>query len=280
MSVAEIPERGPVPAGGHRATGEGVTLTRVVRSEWTKLWSVRSTRWSLLAAFVAQAGLGPLIAALSMANWNQENGVQRLTFNAIDRALGGFEIAQLAIGVLGVLVISGEYSTGQIRSSLTAVPTRLPLLWAKLIVFASVTFVLMLLATVIGFFGAQAIFTEHAVNVTLSAPGALRAVIGVALYLTATGIMCTALGTILRATAGAIATFVGLLLVLPGVVAILPANLSNSISPYLPANAGGGIARAALTSGNLAPWTGFAVYCGYVVVLVALAAFLLRRRDA
>ena len=99
-----------------------VTQGHVLRSEWTKLWSLRSTRWSLLFAVVAMAGLGVLIAAVSMGRWSHLSPHDRATFDSIDRSLGGYHLAQLAIGVLGVLVISGEYSTGMIRSTLIAVP--------------------------------------------------------------------------------------------------------------------------------------------------------------
>jgi len=258
-----------------------VTLARVIRSEWTKLWSLRSTRWSLFIAVLAQIGIGLLFAAITMAHWNQLNFFQRLAFHSIDRSVAGYHLAQLAIGVLGVLVISGEYGTGQIRSSLLAVPKRLPVLWAKLIVFAAVTFVLILISALIGFFGAQAIFTQHHVNVAIGAPDALRTVIGAALYLTVTAVICTALGTIIRSTAGAISAYVGLLFVLPGVVALLPTSIDNSISPYLPINAGTTVASAINTgSGVSSTWGGFAVYCGYAALLVVIAAVLLKRRDA
>jgi ABC-2 type transport system permease protein len=260
--------------------GAEVTQARVLRSEWTKLWSLRSTRWSLLFAMIAMAGLGVLIAAVSMNRWSQLSPQDRATFDSIDRSLGGYHLAQLAIGVLGVLVISGEYSTGMIRSSLMAVPRRLPVLWAKIGVFASVTFVLMLASSLIAFFGAQAILTAHHVNVTLGHPHALRTLIGTVLFMTATGILCVALGTIVRSTAGAIATFAGLLFVLPGIVDILPSEIGDSINPYLPSSAGGTIARAVPDPHTLSPWGGFALYCGYTIVLVAIAAYLLRRRDA
>jgi ABC-type transport system involved in multi-copper enzyme maturation permease subunit len=263
-----------------RPGGEGVTLGRVIRSEWTKLWSLRSTRWSLLVAFVAQAGLGVLVAVVTMSRWDRLGLGERLHFSSIDRSLAGYHIAQLAIGVLGVLVISGEYSTGQIRSSLMAVPKRLPVLWAKILTFAAVTFVLMLLASLIGFFAAQAIFTQHHVNVSLGHPGAMRAVIGNVLYMTATGVLCTALGAIVRATAGGISAFVALLFVLPGIVEILPSDVANSISPYLPSNAGAVVAQAVRGSHSLSPWGGFALFCCYTAVAVIVAAYLLRRRDA
>ena len=257
-----------------------VTLPRILRSEWTKLWSLRSTRWSLLFAWISMAGLGPLIAAIQMGRWNQLGPGERLHFNAIDHSLGGYNLAQLAIGVLGVLVISGEYSTGQIRSSLMAVPRRLPVLWGKLIVFAAVSFTLMLIGALIAFFSAQAIFTQHHVNVTLGHAPALRALFGTVLYMMLTGMLCTALGTILRSTAGAISSYVGLLFVLPGIAAILPSSVGNAINPYLPSTAGQVLARATRDAHTLSPWAGFGLYCGYTAFAIAVAACLLVRRDA
>jgi len=263
-----------------RAFTGRVTQGHVLRSEWTKLWSLRSTRWSLLFAVISMAGLGVLIAAVTMSRWSHLSPGDRASFNSIDRSLGGYHLAQLAIGVLGVLVISGEYSTGMIRSSLMAVPRRLPVLWAKIAVFASVTFVLMLASALIAFFAAQAIFTEHHVNVTLGHPHALRTLVGTVLFMTATGVLCVALGTIIRSTAGAIATFAGLLFVLPGIIDILPSEIGNSINPYLPSSAGGAIAKAIPDPHTLSPWGGFALYCGYTIVLLAIAAYMLVRRDA
>jgi ABC-2 type transport system permease protein len=265
---------------GRRAFAGRVTQCHVIRSEWTKLWSLRSTRWSLLFAVVTMAGLGILIAAVSMSRWSHFTLHERATFDSIDRSLGGYHLAQLAIGVLGVLVISGEYSTGMIRSSLMAVPRRLPVLWGKIAVFAAVTFTLMLASAFVAFFAAQAILTEHHANVSLAHPGALRTLFGTVLFLTVTGILCVALGTIIRRTAGGIATFAGLLFVLPGINEILPSSISNAINPYLPSSAGGAIAAAVPDAHALSPWAGFALYCGYTLVTLALAACLLVRRDA
>jgi ABC-2 type transport system permease protein len=258
-----------------------VTLPRVLRSEWTKLWTLRSTRWALLFAFVAMAGLGPLVAAVQMSRWDQLRPHERLTFDAINTGVGGWHLAQLAIGVLGVLVIAGEYTTGMIRSSLMAVPRRLPVLWAKLIVFAAVTFALMLAASLISFLAVQSIVTQHHLQHSLSSPGALRTVVGTALYLTVLSMLCVGLGAVLRNTAGGIAAFVGLLFVLPGISAILPSSLNNSISPYLPLNAGTTVATHSFDGSNhLAVWTGFAVFCGYAAVAVVAGAITIRRRDA
>jgi ABC-type transport system involved in multi-copper enzyme maturation permease subunit len=270
------------PPATRTATPAGrVSLGHVLRSEWTKLWSLRSTRWTLLVAFLGQAGLGPLIAAIQMGRWDQLGPHDRLTYDSLNVAVGGWHLAQLAVGVLGVLIITGEYSTGMIRSSLMAVPRRLPVLWAKILVYGAVTLGLMLIASFISFFAVQAIVTQHHVQHSISSPGALRTVVGAALYLTVLGIMCTGLGGILRNTAGGIATFVALLFVLPGIVAILPSSLSNDISPYLPLSAGTTVASHTFDNPNhLATWTGFALFCGYALVAVALAAWSLTRRDA
>lgn len=276
MSATTAPT---VPARADRSD-ERVTLPRVIRSEWTKLWTLRSTRWSLFLAFIAQAGLGPLIAVIEMARWSHLTLQDRLTINPIDHSLGGWHLAQLAVAILGVMTITGEYHTGMIRSSLVAAPKRLPVLWAKLLVFCAVTLVLMLIAAFIGFLGGQAIFTQHHVNVALSAPHALRSVIGAALYTTATGAMCIALGTIVRRTAGGIALFVGVFFVLPGLIEILPSTTADAIHPYLPSNAGAGVAQALSDPNMFSPWGGFALFCGYTVAVIAIAAVLLLRRDA
>jgi ABC-type transport system involved in multi-copper enzyme maturation permease subunit len=258
-----------------------VTLPNILRSEWTKLWTLRSTRWSLLVSFIAMAGLGPLVAAVQMSRWSHLELHDRLSYDAINTGVGGYHLAQLTIGVLGVLVITGEYTTGMIRSSLMAVPRRLPVLWAKLAVYAAVTFVLMLIASVISFFAVQAIVTQHHVQHGIGDPGALRTVIGVALFLTVLAIMCLGIGAILRNTAGGIATFVALLFVLPGISAILPSSVNDSISPYLPLNAGTTIASHTFDNAHhLSVWGGFALFCGYAVIAVIGAAIMLLRRDA
>ena len=267
----------PVPPG---ATRGRVTQLRVIRSEWTKLWSLRSTRWTLLVAILGMAGLGPLIAAVQMNRWDHMGPDDRLHFNPINTGLGGWHFAQLAIGVLGVLVLTGEYSTGQIRSTFMAVPKRLPVLWAKAGTFATVTFVLMLAAGLVSFLFSQSILTQHHVNTTLSHAPALRAWVGVALYLAVLSVLAMSLGAIVRNTAGGIALFAGLLFVVPGLAAILPTSTQNAINPYLPSVAGTGILSGTRDAHTFSPWGGFALFCGYTLLALAIAAFLMRRRDA
>jgi ABC-2 type transport system permease protein len=267
-------------AGAPEVRGK-VTQANVVRSEWTKLWSLRSTRWSLGVAFVAMVALGIGIAAVQMSRWGSTSAHDQAVYDSIDVGVGGYHLAQLAIGVLGVLVISGEYATGMIRSSFMAVPKRLPVLWAKLAVYCCVVFVLMLVATCISFFAVQAIVSGHHVQHAIGDPHALRAVVGTALFLTVLGALGLGLGALLRNTAGGIAAFVGLLFVLPGITALLPHATGDAIDPYLPLNAGFTITTSTFEdSHHLSTFGGFAVFCAYTAIVIAVAAVRLVRRDA
>jgi ABC-2 type transport system permease protein len=272
-ATIEVPTRAAAVRGR-------VTQARVFRSEWTKLWSLRSTRWTLGVAILGMAGLGPLIATIQMNRWNQMGPGDRLHFNPINTGLGGYHFAQLAIGVLGVLVLTGEYSTGQIRSSFMAVPKRLPVLWAKAGTFATVTFVLMLVSGLVAFLASQGILTQHHVQTSLGNSTALRAWVGAALYLAVLSVLALSLGAIVRNTAGGIALFAGLLFVVPGLAAILPTSTQNAINPYLPSNAGTTLLSGVHEAHTFSPWGGFALFCGYTLLALAIAAFLLRRRDA
>jgi ABC-2 type transport system permease protein len=276
MSTAAAIQR---PA--RRSAGGRVTQANVVRSEWTKLWTLRSTRWSLAAAVIAMVVLAILVAVVQMNRWPHFSAHERAAYDSIDNGVGGYHLAQLAIGVLGVMIITGEYTTGMIRSSFMAVPRRLPVLWAKLGVFSAVTFVLMLLSSFVAFFAVQAIVAQHHVQHSLGDPHALRAVIGTALFLTVLGVLAIGIGALIRNTAGGIALFVFLLFVLPGITHILPSSVSEAIDPYLPLNAGFTVATSKFDPGpHLSPWGGFALFCGYATIAVAAAAIGLLRRDA
>jgi ABC-2 type transport system permease protein len=257
-----------------------VTQARVAFSEWTKLHSLRSTRWSLLAAVVLGIGLPCLFAAVTSSHWGSMSPHDRADRHPLDIALAGVNIAQLAIAVLGVLVITGEYSTGMIRASFTAVPKRLPVLWAKAGVFALVTFALMLPTVLIAFFASQAILSKHDIlQISFSDPGVTRSVVGGAVYLMLLGIFALSVGAIVRNTAGGIATFAALFFVIPPLMNVLPASWNHAISPYLPDAAGRSIFSLTTGSDSLHPWPGFALFVGYTVLALAIAAVLLVRRD-
>jgi ABC-2 type transport system permease protein len=257
-----------------------VTMRRVLTSEWIKLRSLRSTRITLLVAILLMASVGILYSAVTANQWSTMSAGGKAGFDPTLAALRGHTFAQLAVGVLGVLVVSGEYATGMIRASLTAVPKRLPVLWAKTLVFGAVTLVAMTVASLIAFFGAQAVLTSQNLQTTISASGVLRSVLGAGLYLTVVGLIGVALGGLLRNTAGSISTLVGILLLLPVMIDLFPSSIRSDISPYLPSNAGEALLSPTQQVGYLAPWTGFVVMCAYAVAALVGAAFVLKRRDA
>jgi ABC-2 type transport system permease protein len=258
-----------------------VTQARVLVSEFTKFRTVRSTVWTLLVAVVLMIGISALFSAVTASQYHTFDAADRATFNPVSISLSGMMFAVVAFGVLGVLMISGEYSTGMIRSSLTAVPRRLPVLWGKLAVFAGVIFSISLVASFICFFLGQALLDSHHLGVSIAAPGALRSIIGAALYGTVAGMIGVALGALFRNTAAGIATFAGVFFVIPPLTGLLPASISDHLSQYLPSYAGDAVWGGARSVTNaLSPWTGFAVLCGYAVVVIAAAALRLRRVDA
>jgi ABC-2 type transport system permease protein len=259
-----------------------VTQGRVLLSEFTKFRSLRSTIWTLLTAVVVMTGIGAIFSAVNAGQTHRFTGPNGAGFDPVTTSLNGTIFAVVAFGVLGVLMISGEYGTGMIRSSLAAVPRRLPVLWGKLAVFAGVIFPVSLITSFISFFLGQALLNSHYhYGVSITAPGAFRSVIGAALYMTVAGLIGLALGTLFRNTAAGIATFTGVFFVLPVLVQLLPSSVSDHVAQYLPSHAGEGVWGGANDVANaLAPWTGFALLCGYAAVLIAAAAWRLRRSDA
>lgn len=257
-----------------------VTQLRVIHSEWIKLRSLRSTLFTLLAAVVAMVGLGFLFSYFTADRWSHLPPQEKLGFDPTLVSLRGFFLAQLAVGVLGVLVISGEYATGMIRASLSAVPRRLPVLWAKALVYAAVAWVLMTIASLAAFLLGQAALSSHHLGTSLSAPGVLRAVLGAGLYLTVVGLIGVSFGALIRNTAGGIATVFGVLLVLPVLAEALPSSWFDAINKYLPSTAGQGLIHIHQEPHTLAPWTGFAVFCLYALVALVGAGVALKRRDA
>jgi ABC-2 type transport system permease protein len=256
-----------------------VTQRRVLLSEWTKLRSVRSTQWSLLILLLLTIGIGILVCAIFNARWPHLSPSDRHHFKPLRANLAGVNFAQLAIGVLGVLVITAEYSTGTIRATFSAVPRRLPVLWGKALVFGAVALVLALPAVFIVFFAGQSILSGQHINISISHPGVVRALIGAALYLTVMGLFALGIGSIVRSTAGGIATLAAIVFVLPPIIGLLPSSVDNSVSPYLPSNAGGAVWTINPDAHTLAPWAGFGVFCAYAAAALIVAAVLLLRRD-
>ena len=261
-------------------TKPGSTLPRVMRAEWTKLFSVRSTGWTLLALVAATIGLGVLASWGTNHGWPQMSAADRAKFDPVSTSMSGLALGQLAIAVLGVMVISSEYSTGGIRVSLTTVPRRMRLLTAKALVFTGVAFVVGLATSFGAFYAGQPWFSERGIGASLGNPGVLRAVIGGGLYVAASGLFGLAMGALLRRTAGAVTAAVALLLVVPPLMNLLPGAWGDAVVRYFSSNAGQQISYTHQSGNYLTPWVGFGVYCLWWIVPLAVGAWLMERRDA
>jgi ABC-2 type transport system permease protein len=294
-----------VTAIGMEASGHlEVTQSRAMVSEWIKFRSLRSTWWSIGIALLISVGLGILFSDLRGNDIANHGGFER---DPTALSLRGFYLAQLAAGVLGVLFITGEYSTGMIRATLSAVPRRAPVWVAKIVIFAVVIFGITLVAAFIAFLGGQAVLagyhvpagfttapdggvvftpgvaggTLHSLGVSISHPGSVRAIFGAALYMVGVGLLGLGCGFIIRNAGGAIAALFGLLLVLPLLAQALPSSLQQDVSKYLPLLAGTAIMNGTQRgTDQLAPWTGLGVFALYVAAALGLGLYVLRRRDA
>jgi len=249
----------------------------ILRSEFCKLRSVRSTYWTLFAAVVFNIGLAAL-AAIFLPG--QLSGQEKATFDSTRLSLGGIHLSQVAFGVLGVLVITSEYDTGMIRATLSAVPQRRLMLAAKAIVFTVTALIVGILSSVAAYFVFQAFLSDNSLRSSIGDPGVLRAVTGGGLFLTVLGLLGLGLGAIIRGSAGAIAAIFGLVFVPQILVQLLPQSWKGTIGPYVPMQAGSQIFSVHLEAGALGPWTGFGVFCLYAAVTLGVAFVLINRRDA
>jgi hypothetical protein len=256
-----------------------VGFANVMRSEWTKLTSVRSTYWTAFAAVVATLGIGIVLAAHWASNINADPA-ERIGFDPTSASLSGIYVAQVAIGTLGVLAISSEYGTGMIRATFGAVPQRRALLAAKGVTFAIATFVLGELVSFTTFALGQLVLADAHAGASFGDPGVLRAVAGAGLYLAAVGLLGFGLGGLIRHTAGALSTFFGVLFALTVLVDLLPTNWHNDLVEYLPASSGSQIFTIVRTHDSLSPWAGLGVFCLYPLVALLGAFVLIGRRDA
>lgn len=275
----------PTPATPSPATpvDRRLRLPSVLRSEWIKMRTVRSTMWTLVATAVITIGVAVLATVTISGHWPTMSLGDRLAFDPTSLSLTGLLFSQLVIGVLGVLVMSAEYGTGTIRSTLAAVPNRPLVLATKSAVFAAIALVVGEVLSFIAFLVGQALLRSPAPHATLSQPGVLRAVVGGGLMIAVLGLFALGLATIIRHTAGAITAFVGTLLVLPLVVQALPSSISNPIGKFLPldiSNTMTSVRHAVDQSPALSPWVGFAVVCAYAIGALVVGGVLMARRDA
>lgn len=261
--------------------GDAWTRSRdLLAAEWIKFRSVRSTYWALLSAIVPSLLVGILIAQDVRSHWTTLNAQPDFHFDALGTSFDGFEFSQLIMGLLGVLVISSEYSSGLIRSTFAATPRRGMVLAAKAAVIGAVALVTGEVLAFAAFFTVQAIMHGVGAGVSISSPGALRAVLSAGSYLAVVALMGLALGALLRHTAGAIATVFGLLFVLPGVISAFPQPWNERIGRFMPTNCLGQLVSEQTHPAALSrPWS-FVVLVAYPVLLLGIARYVLRRRDA
>ncbi len=277
------------PAG---ATGHGtprLSALHLVRSEWIKLWSVRSTIWTLAIFVVATIGLVLLITLAFTAN-PDEAGPGDIGDLALVTFTPAVVFAQVALVVLGALTITSEYSTGMIRSSLAAAPRRLGFLWSKGFVLAAVIFVLSVVVVFVSALLQRLLYEDDGYSIDLGNAQHLRVLIGTALYLATMALLAFAFGALMRHSAAAIATLLGLLLVLPIVFSAIPWHPLQVVNVFLPGNAATALmstdaqieAYAAMTPDlpSLGAWEGYGVLVAWLVVVLALGAVRLRRQDA
>ncbi len=268
------PGRSPSEAP-HRAP-----FTHAVRSEWIKLTSVRSTWITLLVALALGVGVGTLISYLAGNHYSSSSLSDQATWDPTAISLGAVNIAQLAIAVLGVLVITSEYSSGMIRVSLAAVPRRSRFLASKTLVYTTVALVVGEVTAFAAFLLGQVVIGSNAPHTNLGSPDVLRAVIGAGLYLAVIGLLATGIGTLLRHAAAGISAIVALLFVLPGVVQALPDSWRHPVTEFWPTQAGSQIFVLHRNAHTLAAWSGFGVLLLFTAIVLAGANYVLHRRDA
>jgi ABC-2 type transport system permease protein len=255
-------------------------IADLIRSEWTKLRTVRSTAWTLGTTILVGIAASGIATGVTRAHWATMSASDKASFHPVEVSLmGAYLGGTLLLGILGILAMSSEYATGTIRATLAAAPRRPMVLAAKVIVLGSVTLAVAELVAFASFLVGQAFLTAPAPHATLASPGALRAVAGTGLCLCAVGLLALGIAVLVRHTAGAISAYVGVILVLPIIVSAIPGSLQYEIERVLPLEIGSAML------GNPAPdalaaWTGFFILCAYTALILALSAVLLVRRDA
>lgn len=275
MSTATIDTIAGRPTSRAGVASQPVTIARTVKAEWIKFRSLRSS-WAVLGA--ALLGM-PIIGFVVAYNTRHLTARQQVADLVPSATLQGYYLGQILIGALGVLFVSSEFGTGMIRSTFAAVPKRLPVLWAKLVVFFAVTAAAITSITVITFLGSQALIGHYRTGFSLSDPGVWRIVLGTGLYMTLVGVIGGMIGWIVRSTPGSLVSYFALVLVLP-VFGSLFGSSGTHVAQFLPSEAGAAFITSTPASPHLAPGAGVLVLGAWVAAGVILATASLRRRDA
>jgi ABC-2 type transport system permease protein len=274
MTAAVRHHEAPAVVAVRRAGFAGIAA-----AEWVKLRTVRSTHYSLAAAALCAVAVAALACGTVAGRWPVMTAAQKATTDPVRLSFAGWPVAQLIVSVLGALVMTSEYGTGLIRVTLTAVPQRGTLLAAKCTVFGAVVLALSEVLALITFYTGQAILSGRHIQVALTHPGALRAVLAAGLYLAVVALTGIGLGTVIRHTAGAVTAIVGGLFVAPVVISLLPSNWAHDIGRYLLSNVGDRLTEITPAQPLMSVPFAFALCAGYVLATLAAAFYLIRRRD-
>ncbi|WP_105970752.1 ABC transporter permease [Streptomyces geranii] len=256
-----------------------MTAAQVIRSEWTKIRSVASTVWTLGLAAVVTIALGALISLLLKNQWSDLSEKDRLSFDPTYTSFAGMSLGQLAMIVFGVLVVSNEYSTGMIRTSLAAVPQRGTFLASKLVVAAGLAFVVGVVTSFAAFFLGQAMLGDH--STSIGDPGVLRAVIGGALYMTLIALFSMGVASMLRSPMLSLGILMPFFFLISNILGAVSAT--KKIGRYLPDQAGSKIMQVVTPIDNdtpYGPWGGLAIMVAWVAAALLGGYVLLKRRDA
>lgn len=256
-----------------------MTAAQVIRSEWTKIRSVASTVWTLGLAAVVTIALGALISLLFKNQWSDLSDKDRLSFDPTYTSFAGMSLGQLAMIVFGVLVVSNEYSTGMIRTSLAAVPQRGTFFASKLTVAAGLAFAVGVVTSFAAFFLGQAMLGGH--STSIGDPGVLRAVIGGALYMTLIALFSMGVAAMLRSPMLSLGVLMPFFFLISNILGAVSAT--KKVGRYLPDQAGSKIMQVVTPVDNdtpYGPWGGLAIMVGWVVVALLGGYVLLKERDA
>ncbi|MFF3640504.1 ABC transporter permease subunit [Streptomyces sp. NPDC002564] len=256
-----------------------MAATQVLRSEWTKIRSVSSTVWTLGLAVVVTIALGMLISILSKNDYGSLSTEDRLTFDPTYISFAGMSLGQLAMIVFGVLVVSNEYSTGMIRTSLAAVPQRATFLFGKIAVATLLAFVVGLVTSFITFFVGQAMLGQY--KAQIGDPGVLRAVIGGALYMTLIAMFSMGVAAMLRSPMLSLGILMPFFFLISNILGNVSAT--KKIGRFLPDQAGSKIMQVKSPFDDdtpYGPWGGLGIMVAWVVVVLIGGYVLLKKRDA
>jgi hypothetical protein len=250
-----------------------ITPARVLRSEWHKLWTVRSTWITVLASVAFLLGVGIFLGATYTSDGG-DSDVDTVVLTLYGSQLGG-----ICLAVLGILVTAGEYSTGLVRATLTAVPRRTPVLWAKAAVFTAVVLTVSFLSALITFLTAQVFLSDTDQAASLTDDGVLAAIAGNAAGVTLLSLVALGLGAALRSVPGGIGAFIGGVMVLPEVLGMLPYDAVDTAVRYFPTQAAGALGSADPMPGAAAPGAALLALLLWAATALAVPALLLKRRD-